>query len=242
MPTGADEGVGPERRRLLELHADRVVVDLDDLHVLVAADGHRGGRRIGGVFPVEDAVIGGERMAVVPLHALLELPGDRRAVLGQAAVLDGRDLRGEHRHQVAIGVPPGQRLVEHARAVLVLGADREVRVQQRRALPPQHLERPAAAALGRLVDRLLRRHGHTGERQHLRRHGRGEAECDHGAGECAARQPAPPHVLDQTTQVLFVHCGSPFPRAPLRPDARQHRNWAQRGNHCAPTYRRSASS
>ena len=128
--SGADEGVGPERRRLREFHADRVVVDLDDLHVLVAADGHRGGRRIGGVFPVEDAVIGGERMAVVPLHALLELPGDRRAFLGQAAVLDGWDLRGEHRHQVAIGIPPGQRLVEHARAVLVLGADREVRVEQ----------------------------------------------------------------------------------------------------------------
>ena len=45
-----------------------------------------------------------------------------------------RDLGGEHRHQIAVGVPAGERLVEDARAFLVLGADGEVRVEQRR--PP----------------------------------------------------------------------------------------------------------
>ena len=41
--------------------------------------------------------------------------------------------------------------------VLVLGADREMRIEQVGALPPQNLERSAAAALGRLVDELLAR-------------------------------------------------------------------------------------
>src|SRR3546814_9387497 len=81
-----------ERRRLREQHLDRVVVDLLDLDVLVARDGVGRGRRVGGVFPVEEAVVGGERLAVVPGDALLQLPGDRQAVLGDAAVLEGRDL------------------------------------------------------------------------------------------------------------------------------------------------------
>src|SRR3546814_9368298 len=55
-----------ERRRLREQHLDRVVVDLLDLDVLVARDGVGRGRRVGGVFPVEEAVVGGERLAVVP--------------------------------------------------------------------------------------------------------------------------------------------------------------------------------
>ena len=48
--------------------------------------------------------------------------------------------RRQHRLEVAVGVPAGQRLVEEARAVLVLGADREMRIEQGRALPPQHLQ------------------------------------------------------------------------------------------------------
>ena len=55
--------------------------------------------------------------------------------------------------EVAVRIPGGQRLVEDARAVLVLGADGEVRVEERRALPPEGLERAAAAPLGRLVRR-----------------------------------------------------------------------------------------
>ena len=46
----------------------------------VGAARRGGGRRIGGVFPVEDDVVGGEGLAVVPFHAALELPGDRGAV------------------------------------------------------------------------------------------------------------------------------------------------------------------
>ena len=129
---GADEGERPERRRLVEQHLDRVVVDLLDLDVLVGGAGGRRRRRIARVFPVEDDVVGGERLAVVPLHALLQLPGHRLAVGRQGAVLAAGNRLGQHRLQVAVGVPVGQRLVEEARAVLVLGADREVRIEQRR--------------------------------------------------------------------------------------------------------------
>ncbi len=178
---------------------------LTTLTSLVGADRRRRGRRVGGVFPVEHAIIGGEFLPVVPCHALLELPGDRHAVLGQAAVLERRDFRGEHRHQLAVGTPACQRLVEDARAVLVLGADREMRVEQGRRLPPQRLQRPAAAAPGRLVDELVRRHGHAGRRQHLRRQRRGQTESDHAARERTSRQPAAAHVFDHPTQLLFGH-------------------------------------
>ena len=74
---GADKGVGPERRRLLEDDADGEVVDLLDGDVAVNADGDGGGGRVAGVFPVEHHVIGGEGFAVVPFDAGLQLPGHR---------------------------------------------------------------------------------------------------------------------------------------------------------------------
>src|SRR5215475_7329131 len=46
-------------------------------------------------------------------------------------------------------------------SVLVLGTHGEVRVEQGRTLPPQHLERPAAAALGGLVLELRLRAGNA---------------------------------------------------------------------------------
>ena len=95
---------------------------------------HRGGGRIARVFPGEDDVVGGEGLAVVPGHALLQAPADDLAALEHAAVGDARDLGGEDRHQVAVVVPDGERLVEDARAFLVLGAVGEVRLEQRRRL------------------------------------------------------------------------------------------------------------
>ena len=104
-PAHADEGISPERRGLFEVDLDGVAVDLLDLHVLVGANGHGRGGRVGRVLPVEDDVIGGERLTVVPLDALLELPGHRLAVLGDAAVLHARDLRGQVGDEVAVRIP-----------------------------------------------------------------------------------------------------------------------------------------
>src|SRR2546425_2676577 len=166
----AAEAVRPERRRILEHELHRVAVELVDARdVLVRAD--RGGRRGGirRVLPVEDDVVGGERLAVVPHDALLEPPPDRLAVLGDRAVLAGPDLAGQDPHDVAVGVAGPEPRAEDARAVLVLGAGGEMRVQQRRRLPPEDLQRAAAAAPGRRVLHLRLRLGHAGQARRRRR-------------------------------------------------------------------------
>src|SRR5260370_1042847 len=119
--------------------------------------------------------------------------------------------------EVAGGVPAGGRLVDQPRAVLVLGADREVRIEERRPLPPQHLQCPAAAALGRLVDRHRLGHRHARNRQELGRHRRRQPDRHHPLHEAAPRKPARLHITDQSAQFTFVHetlpspCLSPFP-------------------------------
>ncbi len=208
-PFGSDEGGGPERRGLGIEDADGVVVDLLDRQVLPDGDRHAGARRVLDELPGEDAVVGGEGLAVVPGDALLQLPGDRLAVGREAAVVAARNLGGEDGHQVAVVVPRGQRLVEHARAFLVLRAVGEVRLQQRRALPPQGLQRAAAAALGRLVGRRRLRLRDARVHQQHRRHGRGQAEPDHPLDEPAPGQLAGAHVFDQGTQFTLLHRSSP---------------------------------
>jgi hypothetical protein len=141
----------------------------------------------------------------LPLHALLELPDDGFAVLGEAAVLEVRNLGGEERIEGAIGIPARQRLVEDARAVLVLGPDREVRIEQRRTLPPEDFQRPAATALGRLVLEFGLRPGDARIGQHLRRQRPGQSDSDHSLHKIAAREFTGLNVADQTPQCMLVH-------------------------------------
>src|SRR6185436_19785792 len=82
---------------------------------------------------------------------------------------------------------------------------RKVRVEQRCALPPQHLERAAAAALGGLVLEGGLRLRNTAKVEHLARHRRGEAERNHLVHEGAAGELAAFHLCDQTSQCLLVH-------------------------------------
>src|SRR5439155_8033290 len=105
-------------------------------------------RRVGRILPGEDRVVGGERLAVVPLDSLLQLDGDRQPIAGDAAVVHARQLGGQDRDGVAVGVEGHERLVEDARAVAVLHADGEVWIQDRRRLPPQGLQLATAAAAG----------------------------------------------------------------------------------------------
>ena len=98
----------------------------------------------------------------MPFDALFQLPDHREAVFGQPVIFLARNFGGQHRHQIAIAVPSGQRLVEDAAAVLVLGADGEMRVEQGHRLPVQNLQKPAAAGLGRLVGDFGRLHRHAG--------------------------------------------------------------------------------
>ena len=134
---GADEGVGPERRRLVEDHPDGVVVELLDLDIPVAADRDGRGVRIFRVFPGKDDVVGSERLAVMPFNALLQLPDHRQAVFLQPVIVLAWDLGRQNRDQVAFAVPAGQRLIKYAGTFLVLGAGSEMRVQQRDGLPVQ---------------------------------------------------------------------------------------------------------
>src|SRR5689334_23332617 len=163
----ANESSGPERCRLREFHAYRMIVHFDDVRVLIGADCRCRGGWVLGVLPSEHAVIGGEWLTVVPFDALLELPDNRLAVLAQAAVVQRGNFSSQHWPEIAIGIPSGQWLIENARSRIVLAADGEMRVQQRGRLPPQEFERSATAAPDRLVNRLLRGDRHARVRQHL---------------------------------------------------------------------------
>src|SRR4029078_10157413 len=102
-----------------------------------------------------------------------------------------------------------ERLIEDARAVLVLGTDRKVRIEQGGALPPENLQRPAATALRRLVVPPGLRAGDARIGEHLRRERRGEPDGDHAVDEGAARELAPLYVCDKATQCLLVHVKTP---------------------------------
>ena len=71
----ADKSVRPKRRRLCEVHPNRQRIELFDLDVPVDGDRRGGRRRVGTVFPIEDDIIGSERLTIVPEHALFEFPG-----------------------------------------------------------------------------------------------------------------------------------------------------------------------
>jgi hypothetical protein len=166
------------------------------------------GRRVAGIAGEND-IVGSERLAVVPGDAALELPGHHLAVGRQAAVLRRRHFGGQHREQVAVRIPAGERLIEDAAALLLLGAGGPVRAEVHWALPPQHLECPAAAALGGLVrdDRLRLRD--AGVHQHHRGHRGGKPQTHHVLDERTTRQAPLAHVLDQSTQLCFLHAQAP---------------------------------
>src|SRR5262249_17815417 len=152
-----DKSNGPKRRGLGEANGNGVVVDFLNLDVLVASDRDGRRRRIGGVLPIEDTVIGREGFAVVPSNVALELPGDGKPARRGAAVLAARNLRRQDGYQLPIAVPCGKRLIENARPFLIFCAHRKMRIKQRRALPPQHLQGAATTPLGRFVsERALR--------------------------------------------------------------------------------------
>jgi hypothetical protein len=201
----ADKGVGPERRRLGEDHAHCVIVELLDLDVLVAADGDGGSIWIFRVLPVEHHIVGRERCAVVPFNALLQLPDDRQAVLFETVIVLARDFRSQHRHQVAITVPAGQRFIEHATGLLVFHPHREVRIEQCRRLPQQELQRAATAGFGRLVSDRGCGHRHARLAQHCAGQRGGEPHRDHVLHKSAARQAPGFDLVNQLAKIVLVH-------------------------------------
>ena len=141
----------------------------------------------------------------MPFDAGLQLPGHRHAVGGQPAILHRGNFGGQNQLHVAVGIPAGERLIEQARAVLVLGAGGEMRIEQGRSLPPQQFQRAAAAALGRLVDGWALGHGDAADGQNLRGHGRGETEGQHALNEAAAVHAPVLHLVDHGSQFVVQH-------------------------------------
>ena len=132
-----------------------------------------------------------------------------RQVTERPSLLTRRSARSESRrrgwHQVAVGLEGGQRLVEDARAVLVLGAHGEVGVEECRRLPPEHLEGAAASALGGGVRRLRLGLGEPRRREHLVHEGCRQAEPQHGLHERPAGEPASLDLGQQSSQFSLVH-------------------------------------
>ncbi len=207
LPAVAAEGVGPEGLGLLEDHLDGVAIELvDAADLAVRAAGHGSGGGVGDVVIVEDHIVGGKGLAVVPGHVALEAPGDRGEVLGQQAVLHARDLRREHRGQVALGIVGGERLVEDAAGVDVLGARREMWIEQGWRLPPQDTEGTAAASPGWREGRCLGLSvSHSRRGQHLNGQGGGEAKPHDRLHEGAPGGAARLDVGDHIAKDMLVH-------------------------------------
>ena len=205
-PVGGEHH-GPERLRLLEHDLDGVRVELvDPRHLVVVALGAARRRRIGRELPVEHHVVGGERGAVVPLHALLQLPDHPLPVAGEAAVAQGRDVLGEHRRVRALDGRRGQRLVEDARGGEVAEATPEVRAQQRGPVPHEDAQ-VAAATPPRRRERHLARlgRGRAGGGEELQGGRRGEPEPDHALDEAPAREPPLANLLNEIRNPAKMH-------------------------------------
>ena len=205
LAVDAGECGRPERRRLRKGQAHAQRVDLLRLDVLVDADRRRRCRRVGGVLPVKDDIVGGEGLPVVPFDVGLQLPDDRLTVGGDVAVLEARHLGGQDWHQDTVGVPGRQRLVEDARGILILCADREMRVEQGRRFPPQRLQRAAAAGLGRRIGGLRRRLGQPGIGQEQVGERRRQAKRNHPSHKGPPGHLSSPDRRDQASKFSLVH-------------------------------------
>src|SRR5262245_53892393 len=118
-----------------------MIVDLvDTLDILVGprSSGARSGIRR--ILPGENNVVGRKRLAVVPGHALLEPPGNRRAVLGQPAVVKTGNLCGQNGYKVSVRVKRRQWLVDHAGGIRVLLARGQMDIENGWGLPPQQAQ------------------------------------------------------------------------------------------------------
>jgi len=172
----------PGRVRGLKSHPGGVVVrGFDVFDRAVGTEGCRAGLFGGNILPGEDDIPGGEGLAVAPLHALLQLPGDAHSIGGETPVLARRDLGGKPRHEAIVLVEVRQRLQDEAGGVGVLPAGREVRIHRGRSLPVEDFQRPRRPASARPRTDAARRAKGRGRRC-AKRAGRAARRRRGGAG------------------------------------------------------------
>src|SRR5260370_39931652 len=80
---------------------------------------------------------------------MLQLQGDDRQVLGATAIGNGRDFGREIGHRFAVWAEGSQRFEDKAASVVVLGALRQMRVEDGWRLPVQNLQQAALTATTR---------------------------------------------------------------------------------------------
>src|SRR5438132_12017550 len=157
------------------LKVRRTVVGVDCLNFVevdVQPQGSCRGLRVGDVLVGEDNIVRGEWLAVSPLDARLELVRGGLAVGAQSAVVLAGDLGSQDGRELAVAADRHERLATEAPGDGVLGALRQVRIEDGRALPHQDAQRAAASASpcrrGR-GGRLARRAGRRSRRRRRRR-------------------------------------------------------------------------
>src|SRR5260370_41031190 len=80
---------------------------------------------------------------------MLQLQGDDRQVLGATAIGNGRDFGRQIGHRFAVWAEGSQRFEDKAASVVVLGALRQMRVEDGWRLPVQNLQQAALTATTR---------------------------------------------------------------------------------------------
>ena len=101
------------------------------------------------VIRAELDVIRGDRRAIGPHQARLQLPRDRGEVGADAAIFQGRNFLCKKRYHGAVFVIAPQRFDDHRGRFEVLCTARKIGVQDRRGLPVDDVDMAIRAALGK---------------------------------------------------------------------------------------------
>ena len=149
----------------------------------------------------------------MPRDAALQPPHDPRAVGPDAAVHRARSLGRQHRHDRAIGIDVGKRLVEELRRFEVLRGHGQVRIEHRRRRPVQHAHLASTAATHRRRRRRWSGLGlgvrHAGAAQQRARHRSRQPDPDHRPDEASPGEPSGFDVGDEFSNHVLVHRNPP---------------------------------
>ena len=130
-------------------HNGQIVRRFDGFDTFIFCDLRTAAFGVCAVFVGEFHIGRGEWRAIGPFDAGCDFPCDLGQVFGNAAIGNGRDLVHEPWHQRAGFIETRQRLDDHRRTFHVLGAAREIGVQDRRGLPIDNVYISVRPAFGK---------------------------------------------------------------------------------------------